>query len=66
MANCKVCGQAVTTGEVIHTTCRESRAHQIMGLICDKLCKYPDICRDGDELDRHCDGCQVADLLGCK
>ena len=66
MAICKVCGQAVTTGEVIHTTCRESRAHQIMGLICDKLCKYPDICRDGDELDRHCDGCQVADKLGCK
>lgn len=66
MANCKICGKPVIAGEAIHSACREEKAHMIMGIICDKLCKYPDICRNADELDGHCDSCQVADLLGCK
>ena len=66
MPNCKICGKTVTAGEIIHSACREEKVYQIMGVICDKYCKYPELCRGYGELDKFCDSCEVADMLGCE
>lgn len=66
MAKCKICGKDVIVGEVIHSACRESRTYKVLSTVCDKYCKYPDICSATDELEKHCDVCKVAHLLGCK
>ena len=66
MSKCKICRKDVITGEVVHSACRETAVHKIMGVVCDKYCKYPDLCRDADALDKFCDNCEVADLLGCE
>lgn len=64
MPKCKICGKDVITGEVVHSACRETETHKLMDTVCDKYCKYPEICADVEALDRHCDKCKVAELLG--
>ena len=51
-------------GYTTHASCRERDMHTIMGVVCDKYCKYPELCADEKALDRHCDKCKVAELLG--
>ena len=64
MPRCKICGKACGSGEVSHKGCRELEALKIMNVICDEYCKNVDRARDQEELDRFCDRCKVASLLG--
>ena len=64
MANCKICGTAVKSGNVFHSACWEHEANEVAEAFCDGYCRFPRECGDEDELqEMHCDSCPLVRLL---
>lgn len=36
---------------------------EVMEIICDKYCRFPGECITQGELDKHCDRCELVELL---
>lgn len=63
MPSCKFCGKKVEAARVFHRECREREAAEILGEFCGHYCKWPERCRDEDELDGHCGRCALAKVF---
>ena len=61
MANCKICGQPVQAGPVMHSECLEKLASDIAEKFCDSYCRWP--LTNAELLESHCDGCPMDELL---
>ena len=59
MANCKICGQPVRSGNVFHPACWETSTARIASEICDDYCRYAREIGDQDLLDQQCERCPV-------
>ena len=76
---CKHCGRGVPRSErselwgfqgkpirfpvAFHAACYELAAGAIMEKVCDKYCRFPCECKSQEELDKHCDSCEIIELL---
>lgn len=59
MPECKLCGEPVTAGIVIHKDCIKEAVEEV----CTYRCKWAVICDDKQKLrDRHCSQCGVTKL----
>lgn len=60
MPECKLCGEPVTAGIVIHNNCIKEAVEEV----CTHRCKWAVICDDKQKLrDRHCHQCGVTKLI---
>ena len=60
---CKHCGKPIRFPVAFHTACFELAAGAVMEKVCDKYCRFPGECSSGEELDKHCDACELVELL---
>ncbi len=60
---CKRCGKLIRFPVAFHTACFELAAGVVMETICDKYCRFPCECKSQEELDKHCDACELVELL---
>lgn len=67
MPECKLCGEPVTAGIVIHKDCLTELLKKVRNDVCNYRCKWAMICEDKKKLTvRHCRLCEMsklADLL---
>ena len=67
MPECKLCGESVTAGIVIHNDCLTDLLKKVRHDVCNYRCKWAMICEDKKKLsERHCRLCEMsklADLL---
>lgn len=59
MPKCKTCGETVTAGPVFHGHCLEELAERI----CEEYCRWPQECKEQDELDEKCEACPLNRLV---
>lgn len=62
MDNCKRCGKPVKFPIMLHCTCWETEVSNAAEIFCDKYCRFPIECSTQDELDEHCDNCELIKL----
>ena len=60
---CKRCGKPIRFPVAFHTACFELAAGAVMEKVCDKYCRFPCECKSQEELDKHCDSCELTELL---
>lgn len=60
---CKHCGKPIRFPVAFHTACFELAAGVVMEKVCDKYCRFPGECSSQGELDKHCDSCELVELL---
>jgi hypothetical protein len=60
---CKHCGKPIRFPVAFHTACFELAAGAVMEKVCDKYCRFPCECKSQEELDKHCDSCELTELL---
>ena len=60
---CKHCGKPIRFPVAFHTACFELAAGAVMEKVCDKYCRFPCECKSQEELDKHCDACELVELL---
>ncbi len=60
---CKRCGETIRFPIAFYDSFYELAAGAVMEKICDKYCRFPGECSSQEELDKHCDGCEVVELL---
>ena len=60
---CKHCGKPIRLPVAFHTACFELAAGAVMEKVCDKYCRFPGECSSQEELDKHCDACELVELL---
>ena len=63
MGKCKRCGTEVKFPIMLHSACWETEVSKVAEIFCDKYCRFPRECKGQDELDEHCDSCELIDLL---
>ena len=61
MANCKICGQPVIAGPVMHGECLEQLVTEVSEKFCDNYCRWP--LESAELLETHCDSCPMNQLL---
>ena len=59
----KHCGKAIRFPVAFHAACFELAAGVVMEKVCDKYCRFPGECSSGEELDKHCNACELTELL---
>ena len=60
---CKHCGKPIRFPVAFHNACFELAAGAVMEKVCDKYCRFPCECKSQEELDKHCDACELVELL---
>lgn len=60
---CKHCGKAIRFPVAFHSACYELAVGSIMEKVCDKYCRFPCECKSQEELDKHCDSCELMGSL---
>ena len=60
---CKHCGKSIRFPVAFHAACYELAAGAIMEKVCDKYCRFPCECKSQEELDEHCDSCELIELI---
>ena len=60
---CKYCGKPMRFPVAFHTACFELAADAVMEKVCDKYCRFPWECSSQEELDKHCDSCELIELI---
>lgn len=64
MANCKICGQPVRSGNVFHPACWETATRRMAETFCNEYCQFPREIEDADSLQElHCDSCPLIRVL---
>lgn len=63
MPDCKLCGEPVTAGIVIHNDCLRYLLAKLRNDVCNYRCKWAMICEDKKKLtERHCCVCEMSKL----
>lgn len=60
---CKHCGKPIHFPVAFHAACYELAAGAVIEKACDKYCRFPGECTSQDELDKHCDNCELVGLI---
>ena len=60
---CKHCGKPIRFPVAFHAACFELAAGAVVEKVCDKYCRFPGECTSQDELDKHCDNCELIGLI---
>ena len=63
MGKCKRCGKEVKFPIMLHSTCWETEVGKVVEIFCDRYCRFPNECKNQDELDEHCDSCELVELF---
>ncbi len=63
MAICKFCGKPVLAGPTMHRECWEEETEKVAEIFCDSYCRWPLECQSQEELEAHCDSCQLIALV---
>ena len=59
---CARCGKEVRHPIAWHTTCWEVTVDSMAERFCNEYCKFPNECETQEELDEHCDNCELIKL----
>lgn len=60
---CKRCGETIRFPIAFYDAFYELAAGAVMEKVCDKYCRFPCECKSQEELDKHCDGCEIIELI---
>ena len=61
MANCKICGNPVLAGPVMHGECLDQLMTKTAEKFCDDYCRWP--LTDAELLETHCNSCPMDELM---
>lgn len=60
---CSRCGEPMRFPVAFHDAFYELAAGAIMEKLCDEYCRFPCECHSQEELDKHCDNCELVGLI---